>query len=514
MQIFAEVKYLCKRLRLAMTPGRDLWDTIAIVIALDSLHKDFDTTTASLLETVDKTIDQIQSIFQSKEAKNLSKQATGGTGDLAMAFRDKSGPKKKANSDDECYNYHKLGHFGRDCSLPDKRLNRNTQQSRREQSRRGDSRRGYQSGGQSDSRATPNRAHQASENKTKYKDNSDPEPFAPGTIGTAFMVKEQRDLQRTLQLSSFWFLDSCASPHLCNDRRLFTNTRAKSINFITAAGQVIRTEEIDTVSIPLADGTTIKLHNVTLAPGCDSNLILLGQLRESGITYHDDPSLMTLMRGNKTIARAKRSHNLFTLDLPMPGQIMSAISRAMAITSRGRPTHLVNKNKRIRLWHRRLAHVSNAQVVRASKLVESIDLGPAKEYDPTEVFVDSEDSDDSGDNSRAESFLAQQHTLEEVDPGSAHQIKSSIDDNDALDKLCTPCVGSKSTRVVRRNKSITPITSKLEEVHANLWGPHDPPSQSGSTYAAILMCEHTRKTWTLYLRGKNDFIDVFQVWLP
>ena len=38
MQIFAEVRYLCKRLRKAMTPGRDLWDTIAIVIVLDSLH--------------------------------------------------------------------------------------------------------------------------------------------------------------------------------------------------------------------------------------------------------------------------------------------------------------------------------------------------------------------------------------------------------------------------------------------------------------------------------------------
>ncbi len=59
-----------------------------------------------------------------------------------------------------------------------------------------------------------------------------------------------------------------------------------------------------------------------------------------------------------------------------------------------------------------------------------------------------------------------------------------------------------------------PTTNKLEDVHADLWGPHDPPSQSGSVYAAILMCEHTRKTWTLYLRGKNDFVDAFQAWLP
>ncbi len=59
IQIFAEVKYLYKQLRSAMTPGRDLWNMIAIVIALNSMHKDFDMTTANLLETGDKTINQI-----------------------------------------------------------------------------------------------------------------------------------------------------------------------------------------------------------------------------------------------------------------------------------------------------------------------------------------------------------------------------------------------------------------------------------------------------------------------
>lgn len=56
MQIFTEVKYFCKRIPLAITLGQDLWDTIAIMIALDLLYKDFDTTTASLLEMDDKTI--------------------------------------------------------------------------------------------------------------------------------------------------------------------------------------------------------------------------------------------------------------------------------------------------------------------------------------------------------------------------------------------------------------------------------------------------------------------------
>lgn len=59
MQIFVEVQYLCKQLQTAIIPGRDLWNTIAIVIALDLLYQDFDTTITSLLETSEKTINKI-----------------------------------------------------------------------------------------------------------------------------------------------------------------------------------------------------------------------------------------------------------------------------------------------------------------------------------------------------------------------------------------------------------------------------------------------------------------------
>ena len=92
------------------------------------LHKNFDNTITSLLEMGDKTIDQIQSILKSKKAKNLSKQVTRVTNNLVMTLRDKD-ISKKANSDNECYNYHKLNHFRQDCSLSNRRLNKTTQQS-------------------------------------------------------------------------------------------------------------------------------------------------------------------------------------------------------------------------------------------------------------------------------------------------------------------------------------------------------------------------------------------------
>lgn len=298
---------------------------------------------------------------------------------------------------------------------------------------------------------------------------------------------------------------------MCNDRSLFKSTRAKSIDFVTAAGQILRTNQIGTVAIPLATGTTIELHNVAFAPQCDSNLISLGQLRESGITYHDNPTEMTLMKDGQVIANAKRERNRFILDLAAPGKAMVVMTKAMAIIGRGRPTHLVSHNKHVRIWHRRLAHASNARVIRASKLTDGINLKDVatKEYNPTEVVIDSDDSEASETDT-----LSNENAIATLPPRHKAVMSCHTDNPDDLDKLCTPCVGSKSTRAIRRNKSMTVTTSKLEKVHADLWGPHDPQSRSGNTYAAILMCKHTRKTWTLYLRGKDEFVDAFQAWLP
>lgn len=41
------------------------------------------------------------------------------------------------------------------------------------------------------------------------------------------------------------------------------------------------------------------LSNDVYIPNYDSNLILLGQLREIGISYHDHPEFMILEQGGK-----------------------------------------------------------------------------------------------------------------------------------------------------------------------------------------------------------------------
>lgn len=128
----------------------------------------------------------------------------------------------------------------------------------------------------------------------KQDDDSNTKPCTPNPVRSAFMVKEQRF--QIIRTNSLWFLNLCAFHHLCNDQMLFSNLKAKSIDFVIAVRQVIQIKDISTVSIPLACGDNIELYNVVLVTKCDLNQILLGQLYEAGIIYHDNQSTMTLIQ--------------------------------------------------------------------------------------------------------------------------------------------------------------------------------------------------------------------------
>lgn len=325
--------------------------------------------------------------------------------------------------------------------------------------------------GQAGRYATCNRAHIAAADD----DDSDSEPFRPGTAKMAVSMQPPRGV---------WYLDFCASRHLTNNKKLFVkdSPRPKSLDFTTAGGQIVCSESIGTIDIPLADGSSLGLNNVAYAPDCDSNLISLGQLRESGITYVDNTEVMTLMQAGVPIAHARRDRNLFILDLASP-------NKAMQVTGPGLPTHLVSKNKKVRVWHRSFGHASNARIIRASKLLTGMGSFD-NAYDPTEIYSDTEQSESDDDEQLTD--LGQRDNKQPVNPDNQLAIPSAmasvldIPESD-FDRICTLCIASKQTRVVIRNKSMTEVKKKLEEVHVDLWGLHYPPSLSGKTYAAILL---------------------------
>lgn len=82
----------------------------------------------------------------------------------------------------------------------------------------------------------------------------------------------------------------------------------------------------------MTNGKIIELHNVAFVLSCNWNLILLGQLWKGSIIYYDKPFIMILIKGGKIIAHTKKNCNLFTLDVIILKQVISAISKVITIT--------------------------------------------------------------------------------------------------------------------------------------------------------------------------------------
>lgn len=59
MSRFANICFLVKQLQIALISNRNIWDSIAIVIAFDLLYNNFETTTTNMLKSRDKTINKI-----------------------------------------------------------------------------------------------------------------------------------------------------------------------------------------------------------------------------------------------------------------------------------------------------------------------------------------------------------------------------------------------------------------------------------------------------------------------
>lgn len=160
---------------------------------------------------------------------------------------------------------------------------------------------------------------------------------------------------------------------------------------------------------------------------------------------------MILIKNGEVIARANKDRNLFILDLAQPEKAMAVINKrpkTMAIIEQDRLTHLVSQNKRIQLWQPQLRHISNIRIVKVSKLVDGIDLDMKnKEYNPTKVLFNSDDSNNSDkfnpNNDKAPSF-----TDTSVSRPKTAVIQQTTSDPNILNKLYISCIGNKSSQTI------------------------------------------------------------------
>ena len=180
------------------------------------------------------------------------------------------------------------------------------------------------------------------------------------------------------------YLEFCALRHIYNNHKIFVNLFPKSYKVIISGGNIIKSKQVGTMIFPLKN-SILNLSNIAYIPECDSNLISLGQFWETGILYYNRPKYIVLKQGEKTIGLVTRTKNLFILHIHTSG-------KTMLVKIRERPTYLLIKNFQIRLWHRRLEHVSNAGVIWVSKLNDGIDIS-GEDYKKEQLSFDFEKDD-------------------------------------------------------------------------------------------------------------------------
>ena len=333
-----------RRLAGAVANPDDLWDAIKMAVVLQRLPSEYDHTVASILTTGDKKFSQVQQILGAEEQRIQMDREGGVKADLAMRVAHGKTPRGRQTeaSGATCYSCNKQGHFSKDCwHNPVSARYRSVLPSKRQGTQINDSR-------PSKSRTRLTRG-KASKTTAKQEDSEDSER----EVANLTKVAEQRGVGK-------WYIDSCCSRHLTNDRSILESIKSQHILFDTAnQGGSMEATEVGIATLNLPKGVTLRLPGVAYVPNATDNLISVGRLRDSGVTYHDAESGMLLKQYGRPIALAKREGNLFA---------MNVIRKEKAMSAKGRPTYLQGTIAEQQLWHRRFGHASHARVAKASRM--------------------------------------------------------------------------------------------------------------------------------------------------
>lgn len=160
-----------------------------------------------------------------------------------------------------------------------------------------------------------------------------------------------------------WYLDSAASVHLTHDISWFGDSRLEDTTMPVALADgtnVIASGVGTAVLNLLVNGESVRtdLHNVYYCPELDSNLISLGTLEKKGCSFTASKGQLRVLHPNsETALEANRVGTLYVANL-------ASENRTEVMK--------VHKTVTMNLWHQRLAHLNEKDIVRLQEQVDGI----------------------------------------------------------------------------------------------------------------------------------------------
>lgn len=262
-----------------------------------------------------------------------------------------------------------------------------------------------------------------------------------------FMVHRRNDIRNK------WFLDSCASRHLCNVREYFVSYKSLSKGeHVNAAceGATVDVVGVGNVKVSqMIDGKkmTTLLQDVGYAPRCRTNLVSLTKAQRAGVGIYFEPDTMnfTARYGNRKVMVGEGSTIGITELTNMKG------------VSNGKPNvtfYTAGENDGMKLAHRRMCHTSVSTI---------------KEMKRTNAVIGMEN------------------------------LMSTKD----IGKVCESCVEGKATNQPHKKREKR-TTEVLQLMHTDLSGPVNPAGLSGEKHMQLITDDYSGAMWVRCLRTKGE----------
>ena len=119
-----------------------------------------------------------------------------------------------------------------------------------------------------------------------------------------------------------WYLNSCTLRHICNSFEKFVDFQPKIYKFVMTGRNIIRLYQVEIVILSLENYSKLTFANITYVSKYDSNLISLGQLQKTSISYYNYAKCIVLKQRGKTIRLTIKTKNLFILNTQILGKTM------------------------------------------------------------------------------------------------------------------------------------------------------------------------------------------------
>ena len=153
------------------------------------------------------------------------------------------------------------------------------------------------------------------------------------------------------KFSSEWILDSGCSFHICPQKDFFiTFEKVNGGRVLLGNNLACKVAGIGSISIKMYDGKVINLEQVRYVPELKTNLISLGMIDQLGYSIKVEKGELQIIRNGTVIMKGSRRNWLYVLNGLVILPVVNSVS-----------------SDKTRLWHMRLAHMSEKGLKELSK---------------------------------------------------------------------------------------------------------------------------------------------------